>query len=195
MKKEKEHKIRQNFLTDTIFFGIALATFMGSIVLLVSSSGQYRQVQENIAGLQQTANINKATIEAFKKSNPDNANIALILPSQNTIVSWIQQTEIIASKAGVSQTLTFTNASITKDSIVVSGIPSAAPTIQLSNVLKGSYKGILTYITMLQNNYYYTKIDSIAFSATKASGSTSIISANITLELYVQNITYQTGAQ
>lgn len=194
-------KTNKQYLIDLIVFLVVLAGFFSTLFFLMGQISTYNKVQNAIASTTLTYQLNDATIKEFnaKGISPDIFTDAL--PTQQTLVNWIVQTELMAKNAGVSQTLNFTAANLTKTNIIVPQVTSGQPPLITVDILvSGTYNQILSYIGLLGSSYYYTRINSISFASiqTKSTGITPTptpgatkagpVNATITLDLFVKTV-------
>jgi len=155
-----------------IIFLFSTGLFLICLSYLHIEIDKYISMQKDISALENTYAANDLISSNIKKTSIDVHAYINTLPTQNTVIKWVEQTENIAKATNVQQTLTFASGQLTKDSILIppqsgaTGVPSISGNI----VVKGSYNAVLSYIAMLQKDYYYTKIDGMTFSNSTANG-------------------------
>jgi len=197
----------KEFAILILFIGtLAISGFM--FYELQNTVQTYLKTQDNIASLQGAMTQNAVTVGNFKKESIIQSWLTDSLPTQITLVNWIQQMDTTATNAGVTQSLSFSSGALTKNTIVIpQGTESGSlPSVGFTVVISGSYDNILSYIALLNHSYYYTKITQINFSANGGStvsnsgGSTvtvtpaqssGAVTATLNGVLYVDNTSVQ----
>lgn len=194
-KKLKGIKINKKYVIDTLIVAVSIGIFIYSYMFLGSAVKGYISTENNIQSKIEASSENDSVIQAFKKSDVGQMDYLEALPTQNTITNWIGQEEEIATLAGVSSSISFTNGELTKDNIVLLTPPKGnIPLLNTNIVIRGTYNQILSYITMLDNDYYYTRINSITLAA--ASGQNvpaHTVTASLNVDLFVQDISQNVG--
>lgn len=194
-RKLKNIKFNKKYLVDTVIILVSCGIFAYSYMFLSGSISGYTSTEDNIQSKLEASTQNDAVISSFKKSNVSGINYLDALPTQNTISSWINQEEVVATLAGVTNTVTFTNGELTKDNIVLlTPIAGNTPILNTNIIVRGGYNQILSFVSMLENDYYYTRINSVTLSA--AGGQTvssHTVTASLNVDLFVQDISQNVG--
>jgi hypothetical protein len=168
------------YVIDGTIFLVAVVGFFVCNSVLAQRISHYTQTQTTIASTILTNQTNDQTVQQF---NGDHITLdSGSLPTEKTLVNWVNQTETMASIAGVTQTLSFSNGELTKGHIIIqqesgTSIPFITTTIGLT----GKYDQILAYVYLLEHSYYYTRIDSFNFNVNReasTSGSSSSTSGS-----------------
>ncbi len=203
-------KINKVYILDSSVFLLVLIIFAISITVLGKAVQNYSDTQNNINNTNLTNQINDDVISKFQKIDLTKNNFSDSLPSQITVVNWVEQLETIAGDIGVKETVTFTNAELTKDNILVPAqVSGNTPFLNANLTITGKYNQVLAFIDMLNHSYYYTRIDAVTFSATKSTNGSNAtgtiptptptanisqtVTSTITIDLFVKDLAKQTS--
>ncbi len=163
-----------------IFFVFSLSLFIFLFMNFLSVENNYMQINSSLISEQNTILQNDLTIEKFNKFTI-NQNLFTTLPNQNNITSWVQQIEIMSADANLKETLSFNNADLTKQGIVInSNTQSTNQYLTASVQLEGTYNNIYSFIEMLSKSIFYTKINSIQIQSLQGQ-----VICTINLNLYI----------
>lgn len=109
------------------------------------------------------------------------------LISQKSITNWVNQENQIAALTSLTSQITFGNATVSVKNIKVENSQTtggtSSNTLPVSVTLKGSFEGILQYLRMMEDSYFFSNVSYI--NLTLPAGGTQVI-GNITLNLYLQ---------
>lgn len=108
-------------------------------------------------------------------------SFSYVLPTQSTVVLWIKQIEIISQLLNLTENLSFEDAQLTSQGIVVTSPTEPAGMLSATITLSGTYDNIIAFIDALNKSYYYTQIDGITLS----SETNGKIDATISLKLFI----------
>ncbi len=177
---------RKNIKTYIIF-----TVFIISIIYLTYFSySKYTKSTKQKVELQNTLTILQAKqvqdIQVLKEYNtyfPGISDIQNTIVTNNSLLNWVNQENLVASITGNANTIEFQNATVTQNNIQINGNTSTAPIQDLIvNInLQGNFQQLVNFLAMMENSYYFTNVTSIA-SQTENSGA---LNTSITLELHI----------
>ena len=137
-------------------------------------------------------NLEEETLLIQKQQYSNKVNFLYnTLISQNSIINWVNQENIIANLTGTKAIISFGAATIYTKSIEIGASttsptsPSAGKILPVNLNLTGNFSGILNYIRMLENSYYFSNITFINITAQKGYTG-NLVNASVALNLYIQ---------
>jgi hypothetical protein len=187
MNKIKEYK---NYIIYTILTIVIVYCLYFTYNLYYQTRITKSTLNTTLSTLKQK-NLEEQTLLYQKQQYTKKVNFLYnTLISQNSITNWVNQENIIANLTGIKAIIAFGSATVYTKSIQIgsgtsSTTSSSGKILPVSLNVTGNFAGILNYIRMLENSYYFSNINLINLTSQKG-GAAGLINASITLNLYIQ---------
>ena len=173
----------KTYIIFTIFIIAIMYLTYFSYTKYTKSTKQKVELQNTLTVLQAKQAQDIQVLNEYDTYAPGISNIQNTIVTNNTLLNWVNQENLVASITGNANTIEFQDATVTQNNIQINGSTSNAPIQDLIvNInLQGNFQQLVNFLAMMENSYYFTNVTSIA-SQTENSG---VINTSITLELHI----------